>query len=343
MGRGGVTDPSEAPGGLRARAAALVAELGLARAGEVGEVRALAGGVASDIAAVELPGGAVCVKFALPKLRVAADWRAPVHRSRAEYAWLGAAGAVVPGQVPRLLGWSDGLLGFAMEMVAGPGVSLWKADLLAGGPAGPLAPLVGDLLGRVHAASARPGFDRAPFRNHDDLWALRLEPYLLHAALAHPGVAGRLRALAEAHHRADTVLVHGDVSPKNVLVRDGAPVLLDAECASLGDASFDLAFCLNHLVLKAVHAPALAGERLRAARALWAAYRCYVAWEDAEALGARVAALLPALMLARVDGKSPVEYLSEAARGRVRLLALPLVADPPVSLPLLLDHLEART
>ena len=81
---------------LEARCRRLVATLGLGRAEDVGAVTPLTGGVASDIAVVELPENRVCVKFALAKLRVAAEWRAPVHRNLAEYQWLDFAGRVVP-------------------------------------------------------------------------------------------------------------------------------------------------------------------------------------------------------------------------------------------------------
>jgi hypothetical protein len=96
----------------------------------------------------------------------------------------------------------------------------------------------------------------------------------------------------------------------------------------MGDPCFDVAFCLNHLVLKSVHMPANRADLLQAAAAFWGAFAGHVTWEPVAALAARVAALVPALMLARVDGKSPVEYLSEAARAEVRAVAIPLIAEP---------------
>lgn len=326
---------------LDLRARDLLGEIGLLAPGATVEVRRLSGGVAADIGAVELGGRVVCVKFALPKLRVAADWRAPVHRNRAEYAWLGFAGATVPGIAPALLGRSDRLHGFAMEFVGGPGVRLWKAALLGGALRDGEAPAVGRALGRIHAASTRPGFDPAPFRNRDDFHALRIEPYLLFTATRHPALAARLGDLADSLFAAEAALVHGDVSPKNILFRGEAPVLLDAECATMGDPCFDLAFCLNHLVLKALHLPALRPRLLAAAGALWEAYAPEVAWEPPAALEARVAALLPALLLARVDGKSPVEYLSPPARDWIRAAAPPLILGPPATLEGLLQRLGA--
>lgn len=288
----------------------------------------LAGGVASDIAFVRFRNRAVCVKFALERLRVEQDWRAPVHRGRAEYAWLTVAQGVRPGIVPALHGWSDTQCGFAMEYVAGAGIYLWKAALLAEEPDRSEAAQVADALGEIHAASTARGFDAAPFRNAQDFEALRLDPYLRHTARKHPDLSGPLIAMADVLGRHDRVLVHGDVSPKNILFRDYRPVLLDAECATMGDGVFDVAFCMNHLVLKAIHLPGSRARLVRAIRVFWAAYRPHLTWDDPAAFEARVARLLPMLMLARVDGKSPVEYLTPAGQAQVRALARALISRP---------------
>jgi aminoglycoside phosphotransferase (APT) family kinase protein len=106
------------------------------------------------------------------------------------------------------------------------------------------------------------------------------------------------------------VLVHGDFSPKNLLIGPAGPVILDAECAWYGDPAFDLAFVLNHLLLKGVWRPQWRARYVTAFAALADAYLGHVRWEPRDAVEARTAALLPGLMLARIDGKSPVEYLT---------------------------------
>lgn len=317
---------------LEGKCRALVKSLKLGPSDAVSNITPLTGGVASDIARLDIGGRTICAKFALAKLKVAEDWRAPVHRNAAEYAWLQTAAAIRPDSAVRLYGRSEDLHGFAMEYIVGEDVYLWKTAMLNGAPDHGEAASVGDMIGAIQAASVREGFDTSPFRNRDDFRALRIEPYITFTAGHHPSVARELLALAEMLYESSQVLVHGDVSPKNILMRTSGPVILDAECATMGDACFDPAFCLNHLLLKAVHLPASRGDLLTAVTSFWNAFAPHVSFEPVSKLQARICRLLPALMLARVDGKSPVEYLDEKNRGRVRRIALELIPAPPQTL-----------
>ena len=97
-------------------------------------------------------------------------------------------------------------------------------------------------------------------------------------------------------------------------------------------AGFDLAFVLNHLLLKGAWRPQGRAAYVGLYLALVDAYRRQVDWEPWPELEYRTATLLPALMLARVDGKSPVEYLDDVARVPVRAFARTLLTDPQSSL-----------
>jgi len=290
---------------------------------------ALTGGVSSEIYRVELPGGPVCVKRALPRLRVAARWEAPVERSRYERRWLEAAGAIVAGFVPVVLG-GDDVAGVLVTAWMDPDDHpVWKSELLAGRVDPAAAGLLGDRLGRVHAATADDTAVADRFATSALFETLRLEPYLDATAAVHPDLGPRLRELRARTAGTRRVLVHGDVSPKNVLVGPGGPVLLDAECATFGDPAFDLAFVANHLLLKCVARPPWTAGFVACLDVLVAAYLAHVGWEPAAVLEARAAALLPALALARVDGMSPVEYLDEPGRVLVRRTASVLLGGPP--------------
>jgi aminoglycoside phosphotransferase (APT) family kinase protein len=313
--------------------AALYAELrrmGLIGAADRPPVAPLTGGVSSDILRVDLPGGPICVKRALAKLRVQADWFAPVERNAAEAAWMRVAAEVDPDMVPEILGEDRAAGLFAMRFLDPAAFPLWKAQLRDGVIEPATARQVAARLAAVHRATAGRPDIAARFANDAIFHAIRLEPYLLATAERHPDCADALRALADATASCRIALAHGDVSPKNILIGPRGPVFLDAECAWYGDPTFDVAFCLNHLLLKCLWRPHWRARYLAAFDALAAAYLAGVAWEPAAAIEARTARLLPGLLLARVDGKSPVEYVTaDAERDRVRRVAKPLLQHPP--------------
>lgn len=304
----------------------------------------LAGGVSSDIFRVEAPEATFCVKRALPKLKVVADWRAPVERNRYEVDWMRTAGAVVPGAVPRVLAEDPQAGAFAMEWLAPDRYPVWKSLLRDGVLDPTAAAAVGDVLGRIHAATADRPDVATRFATDAGFHAIRLEPYLEATARAHPDLAAQFAALVATTAGTRRVLVHGDFSPKNLLIGPGGPVILDAECAWFGDPAFDLAFVLNHLLLKGVWKRHWRSGYLHLYATLRDAYRAHVGWEAWTALDARTAALLPGLLLGRVDGKSPAEYLTDARdREHVRAFARARVATPPASLDAIAADWEAAS
>jgi tRNA A-37 threonylcarbamoyl transferase component Bud32 len=286
----------------------------------------VAGGVSSDVWRVQVGDQAVCVKRALPKLKVDGDWFAPVERSRWEAAWTALAGEIEPAAVCGLVGADPDEHAIVLEWLDASSHRVWKQELMAGTIGLGVAAEVGRRVARLHAGfvahvdefvAAEPLFD-----------ALRIAPYLGAVAARHPSLGGVLESLADRLAASRITVIHGDVSPKNILVGERGPILLDAECASAGDPAFDLAFCANHLLLKAAWRPAWADRFGAAFDALVGGYLLGVTWEPAADVDRRSARLLPALALARVDGLSPVEYLSEDDRERVRALAIELLVDP---------------
>ena len=303
---------------------AALRSLGLLAAGESATGEALTGGVSSDIWRIDLPSGPICAKRALSRLKVAAVWEAPVVRNQYEAGWMRQAEAAVPGVTPGLLGQINGVL--AMRFLAPDRYLLWKTALRDGLADPAFAARVADSLVRIHAAT--PDVAEA-FPTDEIFRAIRLEPYLLATAANHPDLASALAALVATTEAHKNALVHGDVSPKNILIGPDGPVFLDAECAWYGDPAFDVAFCLNHLLLKCLWNRGATARFLACFDSFVAAYRAGVTWEPACALEARAAHLLPGLLLARVDGKSPVEYITDDAdRATVRSVARALLLTP---------------
>jgi aminoglycoside phosphotransferase (APT) family kinase protein len=314
--------------------AALV-RLGLCRSGDRPAFEPLTGGVSSDIWRVDTGERTFCVKKALARLRVDADWRAPVERNAYEAAWMQVAGQIVPDAVPDLLGQDEASGLLAMAYLPPERFPLWKALLRQGDADPSAAAAVGRRLGQIHAATAADPSLPARFATDKIFYDIRLDPYLVATATAHPACADALLRLVETTRKTKLALVHGDVSPKNILIGPDGPVFLDAECAWFGDPAFDLAFCLNHLLLKGIWVPAAKEAFLGCFESLAGTYLDVVDWEPRADLEARAAALLPGLLLGRVDGKSPVEYLTEASdKDHVRSVAVSLLLDP-------VDRLEA--
>jgi tRNA A-37 threonylcarbamoyl transferase component Bud32 len=306
---------------------------GLADPSEHGDWIPLAGGVSSDIWRVDVQGSTYCVKRALGKLKVSADWFASTERNSYEWAWLNFAARHLPGNVPTPLA-HDPMAGIlAMSFLASENHPVWKSKLLGGDVNVAFAGEVGRLIGRLHSISTHDPSLADQLGDTKSFEAIRLEPYLLATGVRHPSVATHMQALVARTISLRIAAVHGDISPKNILVGPSGPVFLDAEAAWYGDPAFDLAFCLNHLLLKCVARPSGQSLYMQSFSSLSASYFREVNWEPRGDLEGRASTLLPALLLARVDGKSPVEYLTdETDKAFVRKVAIEWIKNPPVDL-----------
>ncbi len=296
----------------------------------------LRGGVSNRTVLVERPAGeAWVVKQALAKLRVAVEWFSSPERIHREAAGMRALAALLPpGTVPRLLfeDHDQHLLG--MEAVPRPHAN-WKEMLLAGEIERDAVEAFGRILGTIHGRSAQQGEELAhTFRDRSFFETLRLEPYYHYTAAQHPAIRpffDRLIAETQAQHLA---LVHGDYSPKNILVQGERLVLLDHEVIHFGDPAFDVGFSLTHLLSKARHVQARRRDFLEAAQRYWQVYRQTAGGvAGVDGYEERAVRHTLACLLARVDGRSPLEYLTEGERAGQRRLVRALVAAPPATIP----------
>lgn len=293
----------------------------------------LGGGVSSDIWRVDIEDRSICIKRALPSLKVASEWTAPVIRNQFEWEWFNFVAKRFPNVVPRPIAHDSELQMLAMEYLSPIEYPVWKEQLLKGVIDKSFAEQVGKTLGRIHAYSAADKDVSKRFPTDDLFFALRIEPYLLTTAERHPELRNSITKIATTTSRTHFALVHGDVSPKNILVGPCGPVFLDAECAWYGDPAFDVAFCLNHFLLKCTVQTAKIEGLTSSYRNFCRGYFQEVTWEDRHELSARCARLLPALFLARVDGKSPVEYLNdERKKELVRKTASRFIESPTTDL-----------
>ena len=326
--------------------------------GDAVDVRELAGGVSNMVLLVErsresaqplgespLPDRFV-VKQARPRLRVEQPWFCGVERNWREVEVLEACRRVLETpphaepfvQTPRSL-FTD-RENYLFAMTAAPeGHTTWKERLLAGNANASIAAACGRSLGRLHAATWRDHdlADRLGDRSLFD--ALRIDPYYRAVAAIDADLRPHIEHLIESVANHSRCLVHADFSPKNLLVYEEGEktrlMLIDFETGHFGDPAFDLGFFTSHLVLKRVyHAAAndLAWEYWRLVDAFWRAYLPTVeavagAAETAD-LERRAAQNLGGCLLARLEGKSRVEYLTDKTkRAAVRTLAAQLLTS----------------
>jgi len=296
-------------------------------------------GVSSEIYRVDDGDESFVVKRALPKLKVRDDWTANVDRNRVEQSCIEYVARYLPEAVPRLLPGRKDRGYFAMEFL-GAEFTSWKKLLLRGETRIEHASHAAKILGAIHAQSAGNAEAAEQFDTTPNFMELRIEPYLITTASRHLDLQSAIEAEAQRLASSRICLVHGDFSPKNMMISPSRFVLLDCEVAWYGDPAFDLAFLLTHLLLKGLyHAPRQIGLD-EMSRTFWLRYVEEVADSiDTRALEFRVARLLPMLLLARVDGKSPVEYLTIPQQTDwVRKFTRTAIMDAYPDLDLLMDQ-----
>lgn len=282
-------------------------------------VRELSGGVSNAVFLVETPNDRFVVKQARGKLRVQADWQCSVERIWREVEVLEATAGLLQdwkhalASVPQLL-WKDELLYSYAMTAAAANSRTWKEELMEGVDDDLLASAAGVLLGRIHSHSWHNAELASRFKDRTYFAQLRLEPYYLVAAQNYPSLANRLYDLVDQTWREQHALVHGDFSPKNILISAAGPMLIDFEVGHYGDPAFDIGFCLTHLVLKAIHFPQREKQLLQMADAFRlqaiAGHLGKIKSDEWSALESRGIQHLAGCLVARVHGKSPVDYLT---------------------------------
>ena len=269
----------------------------------------LHGGISSEIYKIDLKLGPVCAKRALPTLKSDPDWHVPVERSAAEWEWLRMAQEIVPGLAPNPLGYDQEANILVMTYLEPERYPNWK-DLLKRGLIEPsFAAAAADKLVQLQNATAGMKEAQQRFDNDKTFHDIRLEAYFLATGRAIPAVGDLMNEIVKKIAVAKCALVHGDVSPKNILAGPDGPILLDAECAWYGEPAFDAAFCLTHLLLKCLWRPQWRAQYLECHKQFWETYLSKANWLDRTELDRRVARLHLSILLARVAGRSKVEYV----------------------------------
>lgn len=324
-------------------AARYLHQRGLLDVGESVTVRELTGGVSNLVLLVESPDRqSFVIKQALPKLRVQHDWHCSVERIWREVDVLQVCDRVLrsfgdetksenqthfQGTVPTVL-FCD-RENYLYGMTAVPDHETWKSSLLSGVVKREVAIACGILLGKIHRATWAADSVQHQLGDQKFFYELRVAPYYEQIAAVHPELVEVITKLIRSIYSSRYCLVHGDFSPKNLLVDTFNVTLIDFEVGHYGDPAFDLGFFLSHLVLKGFRRPQDWIALQEAASAFLDSYgSCLTALIDEATMKdmmRRAIENMLACMLARIDGKSPVEYLTPVQRSTVRRVAKELL------------------
>ncbi len=292
--------------------------------------RELGGGISNVVVLAESAEQRLVLKQALPQLRVRDEWLAERNRIFRERDGLLAAAELLPdGWVPRVLWSDDARFLFAMEAFSADAES-WKDELLRGKLDDAKAEQAGRALGLTVRKTWLDLELESRFGDQTAFDQLRTDPYYRTIARRHPDIAGAVAEWIAQVEPLRLALTHGDWSPKNMVCTGGRLIFIDYECVHFGDPSYDAAFALNHLLLKGSFLPERVDGFHRLARVFLEATLAELPAEATARFEPAAMRHLSFLMLARIDGKSPVEYLrDEAVRNRVRRRAKRLIAERP--------------
>ncbi|NME71847.1 phosphotransferase [Flammeovirga aprica] len=281
------------------------------------KITPLNGGVSCEILLLDNGKQRLVVKRALKKLKVKEDWFADIGRNYTEQKYLKYVGNFLPEAVPKILYQDEEHHFFCMEMIEGD-FSNWKKELMDGKINPEYAYEAGRILSLIHSTSFDKKEVAVQFDTLQNFHELRIDPYLLNTAKKHPQLLHYFSEEALRLSNTKKCLVHGDFSPKNIMVSPHRIVVLDCEVAWYGDPIFDVAFLMNHFFLKALVLPEKSNQLLQLAKQFLKTYQENATFLSKQVMEKQTIHLLLLLMLARVDGKSPVEYLQEEQQEIVR-------------------------
>ncbi len=314
--------------------------------GSKATINYLDGGVSSDVRLIQDSGQRLIVKSSLPKLKTESNWYADTSRSVAEVAALRLLGSITPQNVPEVIDFFDNNLVIAAadeswidlrkHLLETKDIDeIWLLQLMYN---------LASTLARWQNTTRDYAQLPKVFDSKERLRQLRTDPFHRSVASLRPDLKDSLLLLAHKLENNNSCLVHGDFSPKNVLVSTTAANnfwVIDAEVAHLGLAVFDQAYFSTHLILKAIYRPQHKDVLIKGLRHF---NRNYIEMVDDSLLDSNWINHIGALLLARVVGKSPATYLTRENKVMVEKIATLLLqtetSDNPDNLiSILLEHI----
>jgi hypothetical protein len=266
------------------------------------------GGVSGTVVFLTIGDEEIIVKQALSKLKVKEDWKCDPSRMYVEQLSNKIYHKIAPDNVPAVLFYDAE--NYIYGRVAAPEYcTMWKSDLMEGKLDFVVARKSIESLVDVHNVCSTDKEVAKEFSDKKVFYDLRIEPYIDFTVSKHPEYKEIGDRLSKSLMENSITLVHGDYSPKNIMVENNKIFILDFEVAHYGNPVFDLAFFANHFVLKSIKFPERNLAYLSMLKYMLGIYYGKMNFKGTNLISEDFVSLLGMLMLARVDGKSPVEYL----------------------------------
>ncbi len=284
-------------------------------------------GVSSDIWHVKTSTNEYCIKRALAKLTVKEDWFAPVDRSKFEVKYFHYCKKIEPNSFPKILGYDEKNFILAMEWFDNKKFIVWKKRLLEKSISLKDGKRIGKLLGIIHKFFYKKKKYKKIFLNDNTFYDIRIEPYLVFTSKFYPEFSEYYKTTIDLLKKNKSTVIHGDFSPKNILLGKNYPVILDAETACWGNPAFDLAFLNNHIILKSILNKEIFQNYLKLGKNILETYMANFPIVNNKKFIKNFIILQALLILARVDGKSPVEYFKNKHKNLARNFAKNLLLN----------------
>ena len=277
-------------------------------ASDQAEVEVLTGGVSNVVLAITTKNQKMVLKQALAELMVAQKWEADQRRAIVEANAIALFHKLSPNQVPNLVFLDPERFILILDRVP-VGSTVWKSDLLDGVINPDIAEVLGTTLAQWHNFGEKDKEARLQFMEDSLFEQLRIDPFYRFVAAKNEVLKPVITKLINELEGDKTTIVHGDFSPKNIMVgMDDQVYILDFEVTHVGNPVFDLAFLLAHLLCKKFRTDEPLEEKLLGA----SAERFINAYEVIRPIDSSLSLHTALIALARVEGKSPVNYLDSS-------------------------------
>lgn len=290
----------------------IMTKLNLKKHSEPFEIHRLKGGISSKVWIIRMHSGKeIIAKQPLFRLDIQEDWFVDKKRNQFEALFLRYAYDLMPNRFPKLIGHDLESYTLFLEYYPAPDYTIWRNDLLGGKINHEVGIEVANAISRLHEAFSLDEDTRYLFNSRSIFLEGRIDPYFDCIAKKHPTIAKDIAHLRRETMCAEAVVIHGDVSPKNILVKNSQVIIIDAEGACIGDAAFDPSFMLAHLLLKSLLDPKNIESYIRVCMEFHSNYIKGVTWEEKDKLEQRIIKLIGLFLIARIDGKGPAPYIKD--------------------------------